>query len=75
MPAHAAAMTHSTPSAGPRPSRYSPGPVTTNAMGTRNAGNPYRRVCHIVGIARPPVTADAPTAASAVGGVISDSTE
>jgi len=75
MPAHATAVAHSTSSAGPRPSRYSPASVTTNAIGTRNAGNAYFRVCHIVGITRPPVIADAPTAASAVGGVTSDSTE
>jgi hypothetical protein len=31
--------------------------------------------CHIVAMVRPPVIALAPTAASAVGGVTSDSTE
>ena len=49
--------------------------VSTNESGTRNAGSAYFSACHMVGIAAPPVTALAPTAASAVGGVTSDSTE
>jgi hypothetical protein len=63
------------PVTGPRASRYSPGSVSTKAIGARNAGSAYFRACHIVGTVRPPVMALAPTAASAVGGVTSESTE
>ena len=59
----------------PWPSRYEPFPVTTNAIGARNAGSAYLSACHIVGIVRPPVIAAAPTAARAVGGVTSERTE
>lgn len=58
----------------PVPSSPSPFGVTTNAIGARYAGSAYRRVCHMVGTSRPPVTAAAATAASAVGGDTSDST-
>jgi hypothetical protein len=56
------------------PSSPSPLSVKTNANGTRNAGSVYFHVCHMVAITRPPVIADAATAASAVGGVTSEST-
>ncbi|GFJ92551.1 hypothetical protein Prum_061930 [Phytohabitans rumicis] len=60
---------------GPAPEQVLPGPVRTNASGARKAGRAYLRACHMVGSVRPPVMADAPTAASAVGGVTSESTE
>ena len=34
---------------GPRASRYSPGSVSTKAIGARNAGSAYLSACHIVG--------------------------
>ena len=48
--------------------------MSTNANGTRNAGSVYFQVAIMVLIALPPVIAAAATAASAVGGLTSDST-
>ena len=55
-------------------SRCDPFSVMTKAIGARNAGSVYFQACHIVAIVLPPVIAAAATAASAVGGVTSDST-
>jgi hypothetical protein len=67
-------VTHSTVPASCCSSNAEPLSVSTNAIGTRNAGSVYFHVCHIVLITEPPVMAAAATAASAVGGVTSDST-
>src|SRR5690349_7719948 len=71
----ATAVAQAMPVAGPRANRYSPGSVSTKAIGARKAGSAYFRACHIVGTVRPPVIALAPTAARAVGGVTPESTE
>ena len=60
--------------ASPCMSRCDPFSVMTKAIGARNAGSVYFHACHIVAIVLPPVIAAAATAASAVGGVTSDST-
>src|SRR3954464_4409204 len=53
----ATAVAHTMSTTDPRPSREEPLPVTTNAIGARNAGRAYLGACHIVGIVRPPVIA------------------
>ena len=59
----------------PCPISAAPLGVSTKANGTRNAGSVYFQVASIVLNASPPVMAAEATAASAVGGLTSASTE
>lgn len=68
------AVVHRTPVRPPVPRSREPLSVRTNANGTRNAGSEYFQVATMVRIGLPPVMAAAAAAASAVGGLTSDST-